>query len=210
MHRPTDRAHASSIDPASGWIEAFILLDAGLARELVRHGALGDGRPVHPAVVDAGWCAALLAAQRDLARCPDGMLGEVLGRLVALASAACRGSDPAAEGEHAGTIAAACAALADGRSGQLDAIAAAAGISRDRLGRLFRASTGMSPETWRLRRLADRAKGMLIEPGATVASVARATGYADAAAFSHAFKRTTGMSPAVWRRRAGSAPRPGA
>jgi AraC family transcriptional regulator of arabinose operon len=204
FHRPTDRHHATTIEPGSGWIEAYIQFDPDLAATLHRHGCLGDGAVVHPATVDAAWLGDLIAAQRDLQRGTESDLGGVLGRLIALAAAACVRRPPAPASVHAAAIAAACTALAGGgRADALAGIAAEAGISPDRLRRIFRAATGLSPVAWRLRRSMDHAKGLLLEPGATVAGVAARLGYADAAAFSHAFRRTVGRSPAAWRRRAG-------
>lgn len=44
----------------------------------------------------------------------------------------------------------------------------------------------------------DVAADLLTEPGATVASVARRVGYADAFSFSAAFKRERGASPSSY------------
>ncbi|WP_196451271.1 helix-turn-helix transcriptional regulator [Planomonospora sp. ID82291] len=49
---------------------------------------------------------------------------------------------------------------------------------------------------WRMALAAD----LLAEPAATVTSVARRVGYADAFGFSAAFKRVRGMSPTAYRK----------
>jgi len=78
-------------------------------------------------------------------------------------------------------------------------LAAATGISRAALARRFNALVGEPPMTlltsWRLSLAAD----LLLEPGATVGSVAPQVGYSSAFALSTAFKRVRGMSPAAHR-----------
>jgi AraC-like DNA-binding protein len=76
------------------------------------------------------------------------------------------------------------------------------GISRAGLARRFNELVGEPPMAflteWRLALAAD----LLLEPGATVGSVADAVGYGSAFALSTAFKRVRGISPAEHRRRA--------
>jgi AraC-like DNA-binding protein len=78
-------------------------------------------------------------------------------------------------------------------------LAAATGSSRTGLARRFKELIGEPPMAfltdWRLTLAAD----LLLEPGATVGSVARKVGYASPFAFSSAFKRVRGISPAQHR-----------
>lgn len=79
------------------------------------------------------------------------------------------------------------------------------GVSRATLAKRFTDVVGEPPLTylteWRITLAAD----LLVEdPAATVASVARAVGYADAFGFSAAFKRIRGVSPSEHRRLATS------
>lgn len=82
-------------------------------------------------------------------------------------------------------------------------LAARTGLSRAAFARRFADLVGEPPMTfltgWRLALGAD----LLREPGATVASVARAVGYSTPFAFSTAFKRLHEVSPQVFRERAG-------
>ncbi len=74
-------------------------------------------------------------------------------------------------------------------------LAGALGVSRAALARRFSELVGEPPMTflagWRLALAAD----LLLEPGATVVSVARKVGYGSAFALSAAFKRVRGVSP---------------
>jgi AraC-like DNA-binding protein len=76
------------------------------------------------------------------------------------------------------------------------------GASRAALARRFGELVGEPPMTflagWRIALAAD----LLLEPGATVGSVAPRVGYGSAFALSTAFKRLRGMSPQAWRTRA--------
>ena len=78
-------------------------------------------------------------------------------------------------------------------------MAARVGISRAALARRFTELVGEPPMTyltgWRLALAADR----LLEPGATIETVAREVGYSSAFALSAAFERERGMSPSEHR-----------
>jgi len=80
-------------------------------------------------------------------------------------------------------------------------IAAEAGVSRAALARRFNEVVGEPPMTflagWRMALAAD----LLLEPGASVTSVARQVGYHSPFTFSTAFKRVVGVSPLEHRRR---------
>lgn len=78
------------------------------------------------------------------------------------------------------------------------------GVSRATLARQFRLLVGQAPMAfladWRMALAAD----LLLEPGATVAGVARQVGYGSGFAFSSAFKRLRGLSPSRHQARAGA------
>lgn len=88
---------------------------------------------------------------------------------------------------------------APARAWSLNELAVACAMSRSSFALHFKAVVGVSPlaylTRWRMH-LAERA---LREPGATVAKVAEAAGYASESAFSNAFKRVLGMSPKASR-----------
>jgi AraC-like DNA-binding protein len=81
----------------------------------------------------------------------------------------------------------------------VDALAREVGLSRAAFSRRFAELVGEPPMAyltgWRL----DLAADLLLEDGATVASVARAVGYGTPFALSAAFKRVRGVSPAEHR-----------
>ncbi|WP_051471869.1 AraC family transcriptional regulator [Patulibacter minatonensis] len=83
----------------------------------------------------------------------------------------------------------------------VEALASEAGVSRAALARRFHDLVGEPPMSfltgWRIALAAD----LLLEPGATVGSVAHEVGYGSAFALSTAFKRVRGVSPSVWRTR---------
>jgi AraC-like DNA-binding protein len=82
-------------------------------------------------------------------------------------------------------------------------LAREAGVSRALLARRFHELVGEPPMSfltgWRIALAAD----LLLEPGATVGSVAHEVGYGSAFALSAAFKRVRGVSPSAWRASAG-------
>jgi len=82
------------------------------------------------------------------------------------------------------------------------ALAAAAGVSRRYLHRLFAlAGTSVMAELTRLR--LDRAQGLLAAPGAaglSISEIAWRCGFADLGQFGRAFRRRWGISATAWRR----------
>ncbi|WP_438801075.1 AraC family transcriptional regulator [Amycolatopsis magusensis] len=78
-------------------------------------------------------------------------------------------------------------------------LAGAAGLSRATFARRFTALVGEPPMSylagWRM----TLAAGLLAESGASIGSIARQVGYADAFAFSAAFKRVRGVPPSAVR-----------
>lgn len=88
------------------------------------------------------------------------------------------------------------------RQWTVQSLASATGVSRAAFARRFTALVGEPPMTfltnWRLTLAAD----LLLEPGATVGSVASQVGYGSPFALSTAFKRNRGLSPTEYRRAA--------
>ncbi|PPG26573.1 AraC family transcriptional regulator [Rathayibacter sp. AY2B9] len=82
----------------------------------------------------------------------------------------------------------------------VESLARSVNVSRATLAERFRAGVGRPPmeylARWRLTVAAD----LLLDPGRTVASVAREVGYENAFAFSTAFKRQAGATPSEFRR----------
>jgi AraC-like DNA-binding protein len=96
----------------------------------------------------------------------------------------------------------ACEYLADRpeRNVGLDELAAAAGVGKFRLIRLFRERTGLPPHALQVaHRL--RAARRLIESGETLAATAAATGFVDQSHLHRLFRRSLGVTPGEYRRR---------
>lgn len=65
--------------------------------------------------------------------------------------------------------------------------------------RSFRRATGLTPHDYQHGLRTQRAR-ILLANGMDIAQVAATTGYADQAAFTHAFRRRTGTTPGVYRK----------
>ncbi|HEY2716761.1 MAG TPA: AraC family transcriptional regulator [Solirubrobacterales bacterium] len=83
----------------------------------------------------------------------------------------------------------------------LDELAAAAGIGKFRLVRLFRERFGLPPHALQIAHRV-RAARLLLEQGEPIAAAAAETGFADQSHLHRHFRRTLGMTPAQYRRRA--------
>jgi AraC-like DNA-binding protein len=71
--------------------------------------------------------------------------------------------------------------------------------SPDYLARLFKASFGVPPHQYVLRRRIERAKGLLLDRGRSIAEVAHACGFATQSHFTSVFKSRLGITPAAYR-----------
>lgn len=81
------------------------------------------------------------------------------------------------------------------------ALAAGAGVSRDRLARRFRHAVGRNPNDYYQHRRVQQACCLLLDRGRTPTGVAHELGYYDAAHFSRLFKRYRGITPRDFRAR---------
>jgi AraC-like DNA-binding protein len=95
----------------------------------------------------------------------------------------------------------ACEFLQDELAGNvtLAELERAAGVSRHRLSRIFRAAYGMPPHRFQLAQRIRMARQML-ERGVAIAEVAQATGFFDQSHLHRHFRRTLGMTPASYAR----------
>lgn len=82
---------------------------------------------------------------------------------------------------------------------RLDALAAAASLSRFHFVRVFARTTGQTPQSYRTSRRINMARGMLWG-GSAPADVAAACGFADQAHLTRTFRRLLGVTPAVYAR----------
>jgi AraC-like DNA-binding protein len=82
----------------------------------------------------------------------------------------------------------------------LDELAAAAGIGKFRLVRLFRNRTGLPPHALQIAQRI-RAARRLLEGVETIVATAAATGFADQSHLHRHFKRSLGLTPGEYRRR---------
>jgi len=89
------------------------------------------------------------------------------------------------------------------RSIKLQELADLVGLSQSYFCSAFKASTGMAPHQWQMKARVERVKARLLLPGANLAHVANATGFADQAHMTRVFKQFVGTTPAAWVRAQG-------
>ncbi len=82
----------------------------------------------------------------------------------------------------------------------LHEIAGVCGLSVSHFSRAFHKSTGLAPHAWLLRARVESAKAMLRRGDASLAAIARASGFADQSHFARVFTRRVGLSPGAWRK----------
>lgn len=79
-------------------------------------------------------------------------------------------------------------------------IARAVDLSPSYFAKQFRASTGLSPHKWLLRRRVDRAKSLMSSSSDPLGAIALACGFADQSHLTRVFKGLVGTTPGDWRR----------
>lgn len=92
--------------------------------------------------------------------------------------------------------------LADRRYAEpidVDAMAAAAGLSRTHFSRSFRAAFGQPPHVYLLTRRLERAAAQLRLTDHSVADICVAVGLSSVGSFTTAFRRTYGLTPTAYR-----------
>jgi AraC family transcriptional regulator len=79
-------------------------------------------------------------------------------------------------------------------------LAAVARLSHRHFARAFKASFGMAPHAFVMRRRVERAKAMILDSGLPLSEVALACGFSDQSHLTRLFSRVAGVTPAAWRR----------
>ncbi|WP_241027052.1 AraC family transcriptional regulator [Variovorax sp. RKNM96] len=85
------------------------------------------------------------------------------------------------------------------RDWTVEALAAAASLSRSAFAQRFRERVGQAPLEYLTQWRMFKAGNMLGQGNAALGTIAGAVGYESEAAFSKAFKREKGMAPGAWR-----------
>ncbi len=84
--------------------------------------------------------------------------------------------------------------------GSIAEVADACGLSRSHFSRAFHASTGATPHQWLSTQRLERARGLLRDTDAPIATIATTCGFSDQSHFTRCFARAFGATPASWRR----------
>jgi len=88
----------------------------------------------------------------------------------------------------------------------LDAMAAAARLSKFHFARAFASAYGETPRTYLTRRRVERAKDLLRAANLTITEICFCVGFESVGSFSARFKELVGTSPTEYRRSAAGAP----
>jgi AraC-like DNA-binding protein len=79
-------------------------------------------------------------------------------------------------------------------------LARACGLSARHFARAFKATTGLPPHRWLLRRRVEHAQELLEGTNDSLSAIALACGFADQSHLSRVFQGLAGSSPGAWRR----------
>ncbi len=81
----------------------------------------------------------------------------------------------------------------------IEEIARALGLNRSYFGKIFRLSTGKSPQRFLMNYRMIKAAEMLVMTKKTISEIGESVGYENLMHFSRAFKTIYGVSPREWR-----------
>jgi len=202
-------AHAGAAIDARPWFSRLMVIEvAGLAAIAGDDEAVltGDVSFPEPVIADPALARSFVALHRALERPAsrlegDERLAEWLNAIMQRSSAI-RPSRSALTPRDDRALRLACDYLGDhpARNVGLDELAAAAGIGKFRLIRLFRERIGLPPHALHLAHRIRTAR-RLLEQGQAIADVAAGTGFADQSHLHRHFHRTLGLTPAAYQRR---------
>jgi AraC-like DNA-binding protein len=82
----------------------------------------------------------------------------------------------------------------------LAALARECRLSPSHFARAFRASTGLAPHQWLVRRRVEKAKAAMATTDRPLTDIATDAGFADQSHFTRVFTRLVGIPPGAWRR----------
>ena len=190
-------AHDYGPGPGQRWTEAFFDLRLPLCALLESEGLWQRRQPVWR--LDRAAALSLHQLIRDVVA---GRLNDIALLQVRLHEFAVRSAPKAATDPHEVALQKARLLLESDPLARIapQAAAKAAGLGWEVFRRRFRARFGLAPAQWRLRHRLEHAGRMLLEPTATVSSVAAATGFCDPYHFSKRFRNAMGRSPSRFRR----------
>jgi AraC-like DNA-binding protein len=203
------RAHAGAAVDGRPWSSRLMMVEAAGLEQLAsdtESDILADVAFPEPVLSDAELATRFLqlhtALEARVTRLEqDERLAEWLLAVIERASAV-RPSRPALAPRDDRALRRARDYLADRpeRNVGLDELAAAAGIGKFRLIRLFRQRTGLPPHALQVAHRV-RAARRLLEAGETIAAAAAATGFADQSHLHRHFQRSLGVAPGEYQRR---------
>jgi AraC-like DNA-binding protein len=203
------RAHSGSPYGGAAWEARLMVLElADLDTILAHpHGAATDLERRDPRIRDPQLAARFLAVHRAMEHDAwtlerETLLAELLRALAdrSLLTADELGARRAARTDPA--FVRACEFLSDNlaRNVTLDELAAAAGVSRFRVVRLFTAAVGMPPHRFQIAQRVKLAR-RLLERGAGVSEAAARTGFFDQSHLHRHFRRSLGTTPREYAQR---------
>jgi AraC-like DNA-binding protein len=191
--------HTGEAADTTGWVTRNLLVPIEM---IAQFGSIEFERPV---VTNALLFDTLMTAHRE-SRSPDRELrseSAAFDALLSLSKPRARTDAPHTRPSRA--IARACELVRDGYTQKitLDAMAAAACLSKFHFVREFAGQVGISPHAFVVQ-VRLRAAVAALKSGIAPAEIAASSGFADQAHLCRAFKRTLGVTPAAYARAAAS------
>lgn len=201
--------HAGAAVDAQPWTSRLMIVEVGALGDLADDGEsnlLANVAFPEPVLADAELTRDFLRLHRALDAPTtrlerDEQLAEWLRTVIERSSARRRTAAPPNPHDN-NALRLACDYLGDRSEHNvgLDELAAAAGIGKFRLIRLFRERTGLAPHALLVAHRVRTAR-RLLEAGETIAATAAATGFADQSHLHRHFQRGLGITPGEYQRR---------
>lgn len=198
-----DGSHGHAADPADPWTLLWLRVVGAEAAIAALFGAEGGTIPVVQGAPLVAWFARLFDAMRARGPNLDPTLNQLVAELWPILNAerlALTDRRLPAPIERL-TAAMSARPAAPWPVAEMQAVAR---ISPAQLRRQFRTHLQTTPREWLRRERILLAQDLLLRPGARVAAVAEACGFADIYHFSREFRRTVGLPPSLWRQAEGS------
>jgi AraC family transcriptional regulator, arabinose operon regulatory protein len=201
FQRIPERIHSTFIDTAEQWVECFIDLGVGLCDVLCKMGIIDTSVPCGRCDVDRSIAVSIADIRRALETCQDtelkGLLPEILTIHQRILTSGCRDCSP-----DEAIVARAAHLLSRNLAErfEISRFCEDNGWGYEKFRKIFKASTGISPGKYRMRRRIEEAKRLLpVNRSLPLEQIAYQLGYTNVYEFSAQFKKLTGLPPGKFR-----------
>lgn len=203
FQRLPGKRHTTAINQGQQWLECFIDFGAQLYDCLCKMGMIEPSRPCGSAGADRNIAEAIADFRQSLETCDEESLRLLMPSMLDLHQRILLSGNSLEQSADYALVSHISQLLGENLDCRIDikTLCRQNGWGYEKMRKLFKASTGVSPAQYRLRRRLDEARRLLLTNRYTpVSEIAAALGYTNVYEFSAQFKKFIGLPPGRFRK----------